>query len=49
MRTALREQGQTQAEYGVVLAVVTVTTAAMFVVLCDRVIATVGAALRLLG
>jgi Flp pilus assembly pilin Flp len=49
MRSALREQGQTQAEYGVVLAGVTVATAAMFVLLGDRVIATVGAALKLLG
>ena len=48
MRSALRDEGQTQAEYGVVLAVVTVATAAMFVVLGDRVVATVGAVLNLL-
>jgi Flp pilus assembly pilin Flp len=44
----MRENGQTQAEYGVVLAVVTVATAAMFVLLGDRVVATVGAVLNLL-
>ena len=48
MRSALRDEGQTQAEYGVVLAVVTVATAAMFVLLGDRVVATVGAVLNLL-
>ena len=49
MRSATRESGQTQAEYGVVLAVVTVATAAMFVLLGDRVVATVGAVLKLFG
>ena len=48
MRTAFRDEGQTQAECGVVLAVVTVATAAMFVLLGDRVIATVAAVLNLL-
>ena len=48
MRSATREEGQTQAEYGVVLALVTVATAAMVVLLGDRVVATVGAVLKLL-
>ena len=48
MRTARREDGQTQAEYGVVLALVTIVTAAMFLLLGDRVVATVGAVLKLL-
>ena len=48
MTSAKREDGQTQAEYGVVLAVVTIATAAGFVLLGDRVVATVGAVLKLL-
>ena len=48
MRSATREDGQTQAEYGVVMAIVTIATAAMFTLLGDRVVATVGAVLKLL-
>lgn len=49
MRELLREAGQTQAEYGVVLTLVAVAAAAMFVLLGDRVIATLDAVLSLLS